>query len=52
MRPIEAAVAVVGIYSSMLWLVARNTFAAAAETLAEAQKRDELRNPRRRPIDF
>lgn len=52
MRPLEALAAVAGIYTSMLFLTARNVRAAAAETWSEVQRRAALRRRDRRPIDF
>lgn len=52
MRPLEAVTAVVGIYTSMLFLTLRNAREAAAETWAQAQKRHQDGRKRRRPIDF
>jgi hypothetical protein len=50
MRPLEALAAVVGIYTSMALLTARNLREATAESWRAAQARDDRR--RGRPIDF
>jgi hypothetical protein len=48
MRPLEALTAVVGIYTSMAMLTARNVKEIAAAAWRAAQER----NRKRRPIDF